>query len=97
MRQFYVYILAGHSRQLYVGVTNDLLRRLVQHRDGECQFTSRYRITRLVHFEITNNSMGAITRENEIKAWRRSKKLALIASHNPGWDDLSEGWFDKKA
>jgi|SRR5690349_20479873 len=93
MRQFYVYILAGHSRQLYVGVTNDLLRRLVQHRQGECEFTAKYRIDRLVYFESTANVMGAIAREKQIKSWRRAKKLALIASINPGWDDLSSDWL----
>ena len=93
MKQFYVYILAGHSRQLYVGVTNDLLRRLYQHRSAECEFTARYRISRLVYFEATENVMSAIAREKQIKAWRRSKKLALIASINPGWDDLAERWF----
>ncbi|HKW12618.1 MAG TPA: hypothetical protein VJO33_19675 [Gemmatimonadaceae bacterium] len=54
-------------------------------------------MARLVHFETTTNVMGAIAREKEIKGWRRSKKLDLIASHNPGWDDLSEGWFDERA
>jgi len=97
MRQFYVYILAGQSRQLYVGVTNDLLRRLCQHHSGECEFTGRYRISRLVYFETTENVMSAIAREKQIKAWRRSKKLRLIASINPGWDDLAEAGFVLKA
>jgi putative endonuclease len=89
----YVYILAGHSRQLYVGVTNDLVRRLVQHRRGECEFTAKYRIHRLVFFEMTTNVMAAIAREKQIKSWRRAKKLALITSLNPGWDDLAEEWL----
>ena len=95
MRQFYVYVLAGKSRQLYVGVTNDLLRRLFEHRSGQCKFTSKYYISRLVYFETTKNIMSAIEREKQIKAWRRSKKLALISSLNPGWDDLAEDLFGK--
>jgi len=93
MRQFYVYILSSHSRTLYVGVTNDLLRRLDQHRNGECEFIARYRISRLVYFEISQNVRSAIEREKEIKAWRRQKKLALITSLNPGWDDLAATWL----
>ena len=93
MRQFYVYILAGHSRQLYTGVTNDLRKRVFRHREGQSAFTSKYRITRLVYFETTENVMSAIAREKQIKSWRRSKKLSLISSFNPGWDDLAEDWF----
>jgi putative endonuclease len=95
MRQFYVYILAGHSRQLYVGVTNDLLKRLAQHRHGDCEFTAKYRINRLVYFETTMNVIAAIAREKQIKSWRREKKIALITSVNPGWDDLAEEWLEK--
>src|SRR5207237_9927518 len=68
MRQFYVYILSSHSRTLYVGVTNDLLRRRDQHRNCACEFTARYRISRLVYFEISQNVRSAIEREKEIKA-----------------------------
>ncbi|PYP65683.1 MAG: GIY-YIG nuclease [Gemmatimonadetes bacterium] len=93
MRQFYVYILSSHSRTLYVGVTNDLLGRLDQHRNGDCEFTARYRISRLVYFEISQNVRSAIEREKEIKAWRRQKKPALITSLNPGWDDLAATWL----
>ncbi|HEY2855294.1 MAG TPA: GIY-YIG nuclease family protein [Gemmatimonadaceae bacterium] len=93
MRQFYVYVLASRSRRLYVGVTNDLERRLAEHRSGMTTHTSRYRITRLVHFEVTENVKAAIAREKEIKAWRREKRVALIQSSNPAWDDLAEELF----
>ena len=88
---YYVYILSSRSRTLYTGVTNNLARRLVEHRDGKIPgFTSRYRIFRLVHFEVFAHIRAAIAREKEIKAWRREKKVWLIHRHNRAWDDLSE-------
>jgi putative endonuclease len=89
VRQFFVYILASRSRTLYTGVTNDLQVRLQEHRSGECAFTAKYRIDRLVYWETTDNPLAAIQREKQIKGYRRAKKIALIASVNPGWDDLS--------
>jgi putative endonuclease len=90
-RTYYVYILASRSRNLYTGVTNDLLRRMVEHRDRLVPgFTSQYRIFRLVHFEIFGDIRLAIAREKEIKSWRREKKLWLIERDNPTWEDLSE-------
>ena len=97
MRHFYVYMLASRSRRLYVGVTNNLLVRLAQHRDGQCEFTARYRITRLVYFESTGNVVSAIEREKQIKSWRRAKKVALIAASNPTWDDLASSWLSDSA
>jgi putative endonuclease len=93
VRQFFVYILASHSRRLYVGVTNDLLRRVYQHRAGDVNFTARYQIHRLVHFELAENPLAAIEREKELKGWLRSKKIALIEAKNPAWCDLAEAWF----
>ena len=93
MKQFYVYILASRSRRLYVGVTNNLLIRLFEHRNRRSDFTARYRITRLVYFETCGSVRGAISREKQIKAWRRSKRVALIESDNPTWDDLAAGWL----
>ena len=90
---YYVYILANRSRRLYVGVTKNLLVRLAQHRSGESVFTARYRITRLVYFEMTQQVRVAIAREKQIKSWRREKKLALVQSLNPGWDDLAADWL----
>ena len=88
MRQFWVYIMASNSRTLYTGVTNDLALRVCQHRQGLNRFTARYRINRLVYYETTNLVMAAIQREKQIKAWTRAKRIALITSMNPGWDDL---------
>lgn len=91
---YYVYIMANLARTLYVGVTNDLQRRVYDHKNGSFEgFTKRYRLTRLVHYEETNSVLEAIAREKQIKGWLRSKKAALIESANPNWKDLSEGWF----
>ena len=92
MRQLYVYILASRSRTLYVGVTNNIHRRVHEHRTGQGNFTSRYRICRLVYVEAVRGPMNAIRREKQIKAWRREKKVALIVKDNPAWNDLASGW-----
>ena len=89
MRAFHVYILASRSRALYIGVTNNLARRLLSHRSGEVTTTQRYRIRRLVLVETTTDAMAAIRREKQLKGWTRARKLALIAESNPGWDDLA--------
>lgn len=90
-RTYCVYILASRSRNLYTGVTNDLQRRLVEHREGFVPgFTSRYRVCRLVHFEVFGDVRSAIAREKEIKAWRREKKTWLIERDNPTWEDLGK-------
>jgi putative endonuclease len=90
-RKYFVYILSSDRGVLYVGVTNDLLRRLEEHREGTVQgFTSRYRIHRLLYFEETRDIRAALQREKQIKSWRRSKKLALIRSANPQFRDLTE-------
>jgi len=90
----YVYILASKSGVLYIGVTNRLTRRTIEHRqkllDG---FTKRYNVTRLVHWERFGDIRSAIAREKQIKGWLRSKKVALIESRNPGWIDLADGYF----
>ena len=94
MRAYYDYILASFSRALYVGVTNDLERQILQHREqNPSNFTGRYRITRLVLCETFADPREAIAREKQLKNWRREKKVALIEAANPGWRDLSEGWF----
>ena len=92
-RQFYVYLLASRSRTLYVGVTNDITRRVLQHRTGVgSRFTKRYAITRLVYVEITCTPRDAIAREKQIKRWSRAKKVALIETANATWQDLAEEW-----
>ena len=89
MRTFYVYLLASDSLVLYVGVTNDLVRRVHEHRSGQgADFARRYRVYRLVYYESVENAYAAITREKEIKSWRREKKLRLIERGNPGMVDL---------
>ena len=90
---FHVYILASRSRTLYIGVTNNLWHRVLQHRERVgSTFTSKYRVTRLVHFEPLQYIQHAIAREKELKHWRRERKIALIESANPSWTDLAEGW-----
>ena len=95
MRQFYVYILASKTRRLYVGVTNNLERRVYQHLHGYGVFTTQYRINRLVYFETFAHPMQAIGREKRIKLLLRAKKIKLIESANPAWDNLADGWFDR--
>ncbi len=93
LKQYYVYIMASRSRVLYVGMTNDLQRRVEQHKQKLIEgFTQRYNVTRLVYYEVTNDVHAAIAREKQIKGWRRSKKTELIESVNPTWSDLSEEW-----
>ena len=90
---YFVYILANRSRTLYIGVTNDLVRRLAQHRDGPpTSFTRRYAVYGVVHVEWTSDINAAIAREKQIKRWSRSKKIALIEAENPDWLDLSHAW-----
>src|SRR5262245_22086223 len=95
MRKFYVYIMTNNSRTLYTGMTNDLERRVFEHKKKLVRgFTSKYNVTKLVWFEEFDNVMQAIDGEKKIKRWRRSKKVALIETSNPGWDDLAAAWFD---
>ena len=89
--QYYVYILASRRRALYIGVTNDLERRLYEHRSFEDarSFVAQYNITRLVYVEEYFDVAQAIAREKQLKGWRRAKKVRLIQSYNPHWDDLA--------
>ncbi len=93
MRDYYVYIMCNESGTLYTGVTNDLERRVSEHRKGAFPgFTKRYNITRLVYYETSRDVASAIAREKQIKSWRRRKKLDLIVSMNPRWRDLADDW-----
>ena len=95
-KHFYVYIMTNRSRShlLYTGVTGDLERRVFEHKNKLVPgFTSRYNLTRLAHYERFAYPDVAIDREKEIKGWRRSKKIRLIESVNPHWDDLAERWL----
>ena len=95
MRDYYVYIMTNRSGTLYTGVTNNLERRVHEHTEKLLNgFTEKYGITRLVYYELTSDVREAIAREKQIKSWRRSKKVALIARANPRWRDLAEGWYD---
>lgn len=88
---YYVYILASLSRTLYVGMTNDLRKRVYEHKHELLGgFTARYNVKRLVYFEHVTNAEAAIARESEMKTWSRKKKVALIESMNLGWEDLAE-------
>jgi len=87
----YVYILAsGRNGTLYIGATNDLARRLWQHRQDVTGFTARYGVHRLVHVETFDDMAEALLREKRLKRWRRAWKLALIEEGNPMWKDLSD-------
>jgi putative endonuclease len=93
-KKYYVYILTNHSGTLYVGLTNDLKRRVWEHKNYLVEgFSQRYRINRLVHYEETASIEAAIKREKEVKGWLRAKKVKLIEKHNPHWRDLSVSWY----
>ena len=90
-RQYYVYMMTNQSnRVLYTGVTNDLTRRVYEHRTKKIQgFTAKYNVDKLVFFEATSDIVAAIAREKQIKGWSRAKKNNLVESTNPEWKDLS--------
>lgn len=90
VRQYFVYIMANPRRTvLYTGETNNLVRRIWEHRHGECgSFTKRYHCSKLVLYEIFQDSYNAITREKQIKAGSRGRKIELIERMNPEWRDL---------
>ena len=89
--QYYVYILSNdHNTVLYTGVTNDLRRRVYEHKNhlDKRSFTSQYNISKLVYYEVSSDAYTAIEREKQIKGWNRKRKNKLIESKNPNWDDL---------
>jgi putative endonuclease len=93
-KEYYVYIMTNKSRTLYTGVTNNLMRRVDEHKKKLVKgFTSKYNIQFLVYYEMTADINAAIAREKQIKGWLRAKKIALIDSMNPEWKDLSDEWF----
>jgi putative endonuclease len=90
---YYVYILASKSRAVYIGMTAFLMARILSHKAGEgSEFTQKYRIHRLVYYEVFRSVAAAFARETELKKWRREKKIALIAQKNPTWEDLAGDW-----
>jgi putative endonuclease len=94
--QWFVYIMSNANRTLYTGVTNDLMRRADQHRNGayENAFTKRYNFDRLVYFEAAHDKLGAPRREKQIKSWPRARKIRLIEFMNPEWKNLGVTWQD---
>ena len=91
--QYYVYILSnGHKNVIYTGVTNDLIRRIYEHKNhlDKGSFTSRYNVENLVYYEVTTDIDSAIAREKQIKGWNRKRKEKLIETKNPNWNDLYE-------
>jgi putative endonuclease len=96
MRTYYIYIMASRSRVLYTGVTRDLARRVTQHKQGLTPgFTSKYRVTRLVYFEEFADIREAIAREKQLKGWKRSRKIRLVETRNPIWEDLAGADFPR--
>jgi len=86
---YYVYITASISKVIYIGVTNGLIKRIQQHKEGKIAgFTQRYHVNRLVYYEHYEYVNDAIHREKELKSWHRERKIALIESMNPEWKDL---------
>lgn len=93
MRQYYVYIMTNNSKTLYTGITNNLQRRVYQHKNKLVKgFTAKYNIKKLVYYEETYDIKSAIAREKQIKGWLREKKIKLIEQINSEWIDLSEEW-----
>ena len=92
-KQFYIYIMTNnHNKVLYTGVTNDLIRRVYEHKEKLIEgFTKKYNVTKLVYYEIFIDATSAIAREKQIKAGSRQKKIDLINSINQEWGDLYEG------
>ena len=94
---FYVYIMASDSGTLYVGFTNNLILRVMQHRQGLVHgFTKKYGRHKLIYFEHYTDVYTAMAREIQLKKWRREKKEWLIGQMNPGWKDLYQGLLDKQ-
>ena len=92
-KRYYVYMLASQRNgTLYVGVTSDIVKRVWEHREGVVEgFTKKHNVKRLVWFEVHENVIAAITREEQIKRWNRSWKVKLIQAENPDWRDLYNG------
>jgi putative endonuclease len=89
MRFYFTYIMASRSGVLYIGMTNDLARRVAEHKEGLVGgFTKRYKVKKLVYFETTRDVRAAIAREKQLKSWRREKKVKLFEGTNPEWEDL---------
>ena len=96
--EYFVYIVCSRSGTLYIGMTNSIYRRALEHKRGEIEgFSSKYRCDRLVYYESFDDVHKAIGREKQLKGWTRAKKIALIKSKNPRWADLAEKWGARMA
>jgi len=91
--QYFVYIVSSNSGTLYIGMTNNIYRRALEHKRGEVEgFAAKYNCNRLVYYEGFDDVTKAIDREKQLKRWVRRKKIALVESRNPRWVDLAEKW-----
>jgi putative endonuclease len=91
--QYFVYIMSSRTGTLYIGMTNSIYNRSLQHKRGEIEgFSSKYGCDRMVYYESFDDVHKAIGREKQLKGWIRTKKIALIESKNPRWEDLAEKW-----
>ena len=94
-KQYFVYIMTNRSGTLYIGLTNDIKKRIYQHKNKLINsFTKKYNIDRFLYFETFSDVYSAIAREKVIKGWVRKKKIELINRANPQWSDLSQDWYD---
>ena len=95
-KHYYVYILTNASRTLHTGMTNNLERRMYEHKRKLVpgSFAAHYNLTQLVYYEETTDVNAAIAREKQIKGWLRAKKIALVNTMNPKWEDLCRDWYD---
>ena len=95
MKTMYVYIMSSNAAVLYVGMTNNIKRRVYEHKNHLVKgFTDKYEIDQLVYVEVKSDATSAIKREKEIKRWRREKKVKLIDSINPDWEDIGRDWYN---
>ena len=91
--EYFVYIMCSRSGTLYIGMTNSIYRRALQHKSGEIEgFAGKYHCNRLVYYESFDDVHRAIGREKQLKGWLRIKKIALIESKHPRWEDLADKW-----
>jgi putative endonuclease len=94
-KQYYVYIMTNKSGTLYTGVTNNIEKRIYEHKNKMVEgFTKKYNINRLLYFETFSDVYSAIAREKTIKGWLRKKKIELVKKTNPGWTDLGQDWYE---
>ena len=95
MKTYYLYIMASKTGTLYIGFTSDIKQRVYEHKNHLLPgFTDKYNVERLLYIETFRDVFSGIQREKQVKAWRREKKVRLIDSANPKWDDLSADWYE---